>query len=59
MRRDSPSLSSMSRHGESITTVSTDKELTPHRIKGKKISETLIKGKESIQETDNPIKRAK
>ena len=59
MRSDSPSLSSMSRHVASITTVSPDKELIPRKIKGKKISENLIKGKEIIQEPDNPSKRAK
>ena len=49
----------MSRHGESITTVSPDKERIPHKIKIKKNSETLIKVKESIQEPDNPSKREK
>ena len=56
---DSPIVSSMSRHGASIMTVSPYKERTPNKIKSKKISETLIKGKESIQEPVNPIKRAK
>ena len=59
MRSDSPSLSSVSRHGVILTTVSPDKERIPRKIKKKKISETLIKGKKSIQEPDNPSKRAK
>ena len=59
MRSDSPSVSSMSKNGSSITTVSPDKERIPREIKRKKISETLIKVKESIQEPDNPIKRVK
>ena len=48
----------MSRHGASITTASTDLERIPSRIKSKKILDTLIKEKESIQEPDNPSKRA-
>ena len=59
MRSDSPSLSSMSRHGAGITAVSLDKYLIPYTIKRKKISKTLIKEKENIQEPDNPSKRAK
>ena len=49
----------MSRHGASITTVFPDKELIPREIKRKKFSETLIKGKVSIQKPDNPSKGAK
>ena len=49
----------MSRPGESITTVSPDKQCIPHKYKKKKNSETLIKGKEIIQEPDNPSKREK
>ena len=59
MRSDSPSVSSMSRHGSSIKTVSPDKERIPREIKRKKISETLIKVKESIPGLDNPNKREK
>ena len=59
MRIDSPSVSSMSRHGSSITTVSPDKERIPREIKRKKISETLIKVKESILGLYNPNKRKK
>ena len=58
-RSDSLSVSSMPRHGASITNVLPYKERIPCRIKRKKISETLIKGKESIKEPDNPNKRAK
>ena len=46
----------MSRHEASITTVSLDKERIPCKIKRKRIPKTLIKGKESIQEPDNPSK---
>ena len=49
----------MYRHVASITTVSPDKEHIPRNTKGKKISETFIKGKYSIKEPDNPSKRAK
>ena len=38
VRSDSPSVSSMSRHGSSITTISPDKELILFKIKRKKIS---------------------
>ena len=59
MRSDSPIVSSMSRHGASITTLLPDKECIPCKIKVKKISETLIKRKDSIQEPDNQRERAK
>ena len=36
-----------------------DKQRLPFNIKRKKISENFIKGKESIQEPDNPSKREK
>ena len=45
LRGDIPSVSSMSRPGASVTTVSPDKKSIPSNIKRKKISETLIKGK--------------
>ena len=45
VRSDSPSVSSISRHGASVITVSPDKQRIPCKIKVKKISETLIKGK--------------
>ena len=44
-RSDSPSLLSMSRPVASITTVLPDKKHIPCKIKGKKISEIFIKGK--------------
>ena len=44
-RSDTPSVSSMSIHDASITTVLTDKKRIPRKIKKKKISEILIKGK--------------
>ena len=43
----------------SVTAVFTDKKHIPHKDKIKKTLETLIKGKESIQEPDNTSKRAK
>ena len=49
----------MSRPGENVMTVLPDKQRFPFNIKRKKVSETLIKGKESIQEPDNPSKREK
>ena len=49
----------MSRLGASVTTVSSDKQRIPRKIKRKKTSETLIKGKYIIQEPDNPSKRPK
>ena len=59
VRSDSTSVSSMSIHGEILTSVLPDKEHIPRKIKRTKISETLIKGKQSIQEPDNPSKRGK
>ena len=56
---DSPSVSGISRHVSSITTVSPDKERIPCKIKRKKMPDILIKGKDSIQEPENPSKRAK
>ena len=49
----------MSGHGESVSSVTTDKQRIPRNNKRKKTSKTLITGKESIQEPDNPSKRAK
>ena len=49
----------MSRPGASITPVSPDKQRIPCKYLKKKNSETLIKGKEIIQEPDNPSKREK
>ena len=42
---DSPSLLIMSSPGASVTTVSSDKQSIPRKIKRKKISETSIEGK--------------
>ena len=49
----------MSRPGENVMTVLPDKQRFPFNIKRKKVSETLIKGKESIQEPENRSKREK
>ena len=52
----------MSGRVESISSVTTewpDKKLIPHNNKRKKTSDTLIKGKKSIQEPDNLSKIAK
>ena len=49
----------MSRPGASTTTVSPDKERMHPKVKRNKISGNLIKGKESIQEQDNPSKMTK
>ena len=59
MRSDSPIISSMSRPGSNRTTVLLDKERITIKIKGKKISEIFIKGKESIHVPYNPSKRSK
>ena len=56
-RSDSPSISSMSRTGASVTTVSPDKQHIPLKDKRNKNSESLIKRKEIIQEPGNPSKR--
>ena len=49
----------MSRPGASVTTKLPEKGCIPRKEKRKKTSETLIKGKENIQELYNPSKRAK
>ena len=49
----------MSRHGASKTTVSPEKRRSPRKIKKNKNSEILMKGKEIIQEPDNPSKKEK
>ena len=49
----------MSGHVESVSTVTPDKECIPRKNKRKKTSDTLIRRKKSIQEPDNPSKRAK
>ena len=49
----------MYRHGANITTILPNKERIPCKVKGMNFLETLIKGKESIQELYNPSKTAK
>ena len=56
IRKDYSSLSVMSVHGESVSSVTPDKQRIPRKNKRKKTSDTFIKGKESIQEPDNPSK---
>ena len=56
IRKDNSSLSVMSVHGESVSSVTPDKQRIPRKNKRKKTSDTLIKGKESIQEPDNSRK---
>ena len=48
----------MSGHGENVSVESPDKQCIPRKNKRKNTPDTLIKGKESIQETDKPSKRA-
>ena len=59
IRKDNPSLSSISGHGASVSSEPPYKQRIPCKNKRKNTPETSIKGKESIQEPDNPIKRAK
>ena len=46
-------------HRERISSVPPDQKYIPCKNKIKKTSDNLIKGKESIQESDNRSKRAK
>ena len=57
--KDSSSLSGMSGHVESLSSVTPDQERIPRKNKINKTSYTLITVKESIQEPYNPSKRAK
>ena len=59
LRSDNPSVSSMSVHGASITTISPDKDRIPKKGEKKKLSEILIIGNEITQEPDNQSKKAK
>ena len=59
LRSDTPSVSSIPVHGESITTVSPDKERIPFKDKKEKISENLITGNDTTQEPYNPSKKEK
>ena len=49
----------MSWHGASVSSESPDKQRIPHKNKTKNTFDTSIKVKESIQEPENPSKRAK
>ena len=49
----------MSGHGESVLIVTPDKQRIPCKKNINKTSDTLITGKTSIQEPNNPGKRAK
>ena len=49
----------MSGHEKSVSSVTPDKQHIPRKNKIKKTSETLITGKESIQEPYKPSKREK
>ena len=49
----------MSGHGESLSSIAHNQQLIPRKNKGEKTSDTLIAGKESIQEPDKPSKREK
>ena len=46
-------------HGSSVSSKSPDKQLIPCKNKINDTSDTQIKGKESIQELDNPSKSSK
>ena len=46
----------MSGHGESVSSVTLDKQRIPRKNKRKNTSDTLVRGKESIQVPDNPSK---
>ena len=59
MRKYSPIISVMSGPGSSVTTESPDKQRIPCKYKRKKTSKFFIKGKEIIQEPNNPSKREK
>ena len=49
----------MSGHRESVSSVTSDQQRIPCKNKIMKASDTLITGKETIQEPVNPSKRAK
>ena len=49
----------MSGHVKIVSSVAPDKQRIPSKNKIKKTSYTSIKGKESIQEPENPSKRSK
>ena len=57
LRSDNTSVSSMSVHASSITTVSPEKHRIHWKNKNKKLSENLITGNKITQEPDNPSKK--
>ena len=59
LRLYTPSVSSMSLHGSSITIVFPDKKSIPHKDKKRKFMENLIAGNYSSQEPDNSNKKVK
>ena len=59
IRKYNSSLSGISVHGKSVSSVTPDKQRIPRNNKRKKTSDTSIKVKESIQEPCNPSKGAK
>ena len=56
IRKDNPSLSGMSGHGASVSSVTPDKQRTTRKNKRNNTSDTSIKGKYIIQVPDNPSK---
>ena len=59
IRKENPSLSGMSVHGEIVSSVTPDKQRIPSRNKRKNTEDISIRGKDIIQVPDNPSKRAK
>ena len=59
IRKENSSLSGMSGHVASVLCESPDKQRITRKNKRRNTSDTLIKGKESIQVPENPSKRAK
>ena len=57
--KENLSVSVLSGHGESLSSVTPDQQRIPRKNKIKKISDTLIIRKEPIQEPFNPKKMAK
>ena len=57
IRKDNPILYSRSLHVEIVSSITHNKQLIPRKKKKKKIPDTSIIGRESIQEPDNPSKK--
>ena len=57
--KDNLSISFLSGHGEILSSVTSDQQCITRKNKRNKTSDTLITGKESIQESVNTSKRAK